>query len=471
MIPYTAKFLSNGAVIDSVGRKNEKYISVYNTADTIYYLKDVTGSVESLNIKTESISSFKAVMPVVNTEVYSVVEWQGNVYAFAGYNAEPFDDTSVLYIQDNTKLVVESYDRSVKATLLSSYTGIRDFLINDDMSYFVIHNTNNISKFSRERNFIYTIAVSSIDNTSNDKIELLSIDYVREYSDQGLREYPIVVGTSLSGTFFGKIDEKTHTIHSTVLIPISRPYYKFGDVRKFNTKLTNYSFLRRTYKKTIPDNTLIFKLKLINIYNNRDVVVAEMPFNVSKFSSGYHHISFRIDAVKGFLCLFVDGKEVNRVSIPAGQYIFQDITQESLGVGATYFYNNVPLFKQLKQNNFYFIDNCKIKQFRIYNKALSDNEIRFLTYNGTDIEDLVVNFPCDQRVGLDQIDRQFTLNVSGHKSNSVNIIIKNSNITNPALQTYIKDVVVEKLKTVLPATTKIVDITFNDIDYTPTLSQ
>ena len=274
------------------------------------------------------------------------------------------------------------------------------------------------------------------------------------------------MGTSISGTFFGKIDEKTQSLSSITILPITRSYFEFGDVRKYNTKLTNYSFLRRTYKKPNPHSTLLFKTKLINIYNNRDIQVIEIPYDVSKFSSGYHHLAFRIDAVKGFLCLFVDGVEVSRVSIPAAQYIFQDITHESLGVGATYFYNNVPLFKQLKQNNFYFIDNCKIKQFKIYDKALSDNEIRFHTYNGISVDDLVVSFPCDQRAGLDQIERQFTLNVSGHKSNSVNIIIKNSTITNPTLQTYIKDAVIEKLKKVLPATTKIADITFQTTDYT-----
>lgn len=471
MIPYTAKFLSNGAITDSTGSKHESYIAAYNTANTIYYLKNTSGSVESLNIKTEEINSFNALMPTPTVEVHSIVEWQNNIYAFAGYNAEPFDETSVLYIENNTKLVVESYDRSTKAILLSSYTGIRDFLINDDLSYFVIHNYNTVSKFSKERNFLYTFTVSSINDSVNDTIELLAIDYVREYAEKGLREYPIVMGTSISGAFFGKINEQTKTLSSVAIIPINIKYYDFGDIKKYNTKLTNYSFLRRTYKKSNSNCTLVFKTKLINIYNNRDIQVVEIPFDVSQFSSGYHHLAFRIDAIKGFLCLFVDGIEVSRESIPAAQYIFQDITQESLGVGATYFYNNIPLFKQLKQNNFYFIDNCKIKQFKIYDKALSDNEIRFHTYNGVSVDDLIVSFPCDQRAGLDQIDRQFTLNVSGHKSNSVNIIIKNSTVTNPTLQTYIKDAVVEKLKKVLPATTKIVDISFINTDYTSTLHQ
>ena len=467
MIPYTAKFLSNGAITDSIGDKKEQYISVYNNVDDIFYLKDTSGRVERLNVKTEQISSFNALMPVVSTEVYSIVEKNGSVYAFAGYNAEIFDENSVLYMT-NTQLVVESFDRTTKATVLSSYTGIRDYLITDDLSYFVIHNYNTITKFTKERNFIYSFKITDIGITENDTLELLSIDFIREYSDVGLRSYPIVMGKSLSGTFFGKIDEQTKTLTDIKLLPFSKTYYPLGDVRRDNLKLTNYTYLRRTYKKPNPNNTFIFKTKLINVYNNRDVRVVEIPFDVSQFVSGYHHIALRVDAVGGFICVFIDGKEIERQPIPPGQYIFQNVTYESLGVGATYFYNNVPLFKQLKQNNFYFIDNCKIKQFKIYDKALTDNEIRFHTYMGSPVQDLIVNFPCDQRNDLDQIDRQFTLNVSGHKSNNVNIIIKNSNITNPTLQTYVKDAVVEKLKKVLPATTKIADITFQNTDYSIT---
>lgn len=467
MIPYTAKFLSNGAVTDSIGSKYINYISAYNNENIIYYLKDIAGRVESLDLKTEEISSFYALLPGDEVAVHSVVEKDGVVYAFEGYNAEPFNETSVLYM-DNTRLVVESYDRTTKATLLSSYTGIRDFLINDDLSYFVIHNYNTVSKFSKERNFLYSFSVSSITETANDKIELLAIDYIREYSSTGLREYPIVMGSSLSGTFFGKVNEQTRSLNDVSLLPFYKTYYELGNDRRINTNLTNYSYLRRTYKRPNHSNTFLFKVKLINIYNNRDVQIVKMPFDVSMLVSGYHHIAFRIDAVGGSLCLFVDGREVSRSLIPAGQYIFQNVTYESLGVGATYFYNNVPLFRQLKQNNFYFIDNCKIKQFKIYDKALSDNEIRFHTYKGEPVSDLVVNFPCDQRNDLDQIERQFTLNVSGHKSNSVNIIIKNSNINNPALQNYIKDAVVEKLKKVLPATTKIADISFQNPNYSLT---
>jgi hypothetical protein len=92
--------------------------------------------------------------------------------------------------------------------------------------------------------------------------------------------------------------------------------------------------------------------------------------------------------------------------------------------------------------------------------ALSDNEINFHVYRGIDMQDLIVSLPCDQRNELDGIERQFKLDTTGNKSNKINLIIKNSQITNSALQNRLKDIISEKLKKVLPITTTINNIEF-----------
>jgi len=61
---------------------------------------------------------------------------------------------------------------------------------------------------------------------------------------------------------------------------------------------------------------------------------------------------------------------------------------------------------------------------------------------------------------LDGIDRQFKLNTTGNKSNKINIIIKNSNITNDYVQQEMKAIILDKLQKVLPST-----VTINEIDF------
>lgn len=468
MIPYTVKVLANGAISDSVGNISDTYISVYNTGTKAYYLRDKKGTVDSYDFKTKELSTFTAQTPILG-DVYSVVEKDDVIYAFSGFKAEPFDSNSVLYVKDNSQLVVERYDRTSTTVLISSQTEIRDFLIDTDLSYYVLYNTNKVAKFSKERILQYSLTVGSISSvglSSADNIEVLNIDKVREYTSTGLQEYPIILGTSNYGAFLGRIDEAHHFISYAKLLSIAKTYTKFEAANKTNSNLTNFSFLRQKY--TPRNNTLDFRLKLVNIYNNIDIQDITVPFDVSEFTAGYHHFAFRVDAVKGAVCLFVDGRLSTQVNIPAGQYIFQDISHESLCVGSTYFYNNIPLFKHLKQNSYYFINNCKMKQFKVYDTALSDTEIKFLTYCGIPVKDLVVSLPCGQRNALDSIERQFTLNTIGGKSNSINIVIKNSAISDTVTQDYIRNVISDRLSKVLPATTKIQNIAFQNADSTLT---
>jgi len=221
--------------------------------------------------------------------------------------------------------------------------------------------------------------------------------------------------------------------------------------------LTNYEFLKRQY----PDkNEFVFKIILQNLYNNKDKITVDIPISKDLFKTESHHFAFRVDGIEGKISAFLDGKEVQTVNIQKGQYVFQDIFDESIDIGNTYFHNNISLHEYLKQSNYYFIKNSKLKQFKMYKKALTNNEIDFHVYNGIKMDDLVVSLPCDQRNELDGIERQFKLDVSGNKSNNINILIKNSNITNPILQNKFKEIISERIKKIVPITTKINNIEF-----------
>lgn len=465
MLPYTSKFYANGTIFDSTGNIQEKYISVYNTPTDVYFLKSVTGETIKLNAATEEETSVTISVANYTLSTFSVVANSKGVYGFRGYKATPFKDEGVLYIEDDKFLVYETYDFSTRSVLLSSGSSIRDFIVDHELNYFVIHGNSKLTKFNKDRIPLYSITanVSSLSSimTSTDTPELLSVDYVREYVNGAVRSYPIVLGRkSSSQLFLAKVDETANQLISAKTVAASGTYYSFGDPRRTNYNLTNYNFLRQKY--SLEGNQVLFKLTLKNVYNSLDITTINMPVDVTQYTTGYHHFAFTIDTVYGTLNLFVDGKLLQTASIPGTDYTFQDIAYESLCVGATYFYNNIPLFKKLKQPDHYLINNCSIKQFRVYDKALTENEVRLLTFNNTKMDDLIVSLPSGQRNELDTIERIFSFNVPGNKSNSINIIIKNSDITNPVIQNQVKDVIVERLKRVLPITTTIKDIVFKN---------
>jgi hypothetical protein len=472
MIPLITKFSSNSVLYDALGEVINTYISISYDKNYIYFLKDTSGNLLEYNTVTEEISSKK----IESSEnIYSVLKYLDVLYGFNGYDAKPFVEDTVLYIKDNNKLVQESYNKVAYVVHLSSSSEIRDFMIDENYNYFVIHNKNKISKFSKDRIKSYTFSVtpevSSIFNSlsvmPNDEIELLKIDYVREYTSSGLSGYPIVLGKIKNGTgnnilapsqmFLGKIDENTQTVYEAAFIPLTGNYYNYGDSKRINYNLTNYEYLKNTYKKK---DELTFKIALRNVYDNRDMTRLEIPISTYLFKSEKHHFAFRMDGINGKVSVFLDGKEIKTVEIQKGRYIIQEIFTDSMNVGRTYFNNNISLSNYLNQPNYYYINNAILKKFKIYNKALTNNQIEFEMLNGTDIQDLVVSLPCDQRNELDGIERQFKLDTTGNKSNKINLIVKNCQITNSILQNRLKDIILEKLKKVLPITTTINNIEF-----------
>ena len=471
------KFYANGAQFDSIGQINVNYKYIYYDKNYIYFLIDTTGLVYKFNTTTEETTVEKAINNSGLT-TNSIIVYNEIIYGFEGETAKIYDSETALYIKDNINLVKARLDGSAsqnfggnnKQFLLKSQTGIIDYLINSDLSYIAIHGNNRVSKFDKTNTLIYTNTIPDIDYC-------MHIDKVHEYTAKGLEEYYVIMGTLSSGgnniilTKFNDTancadcDTTTSSItgyfSNTTTLPIS------SDSRCNSTQtnnpnfvrynLTNYDYLRRTY----PDKVLTFKVKLKNIYNNRDILDVEIPIDKCKYTPGNHHFCLRLDSVAGTITVFVDGKVFKTVNIQPGKYIFQDIIQDSIGVGSTYFYNNIMLSKYLNQKNNYFIDGAKIKQFKLFNKSLTDDQVRFLAFNTIQMGDLIGSVPADQRNAIDSIDRQFKLSVPGNKSNSINIKIKNCNINSPIILDNLKDVIREKLKDVLPVNVNINDITFN----------
>jgi len=472
MIPLITKFNSNSVLYDSLGETSNSYISMFNDKQNIYFLKDNIGTTIKYEINTEQFYNITINKPKYDNIVNSIISYKDEVYGFVGFDIKPFINDSVLYILDNNKLVQESFDREINIVHLSSSTEIRDFILDDEMNYYVIHNKNKISKFSKDRILIYSSTITTDNSVLNalsilpdNKLDILKIDFVREYTNNGLSSYPILLGRVQNNLgdirtgelFLAKFDENIKSITYASLIGLTGEYISYGDSKRINYNLTNYGNLKNWYKQ---NNTLTFKAILKNVYNNKDTLNVEIPVDIQYFTTEAHHFAFILNGLEGNISVFCDGREIQTIDIPKGRYVFQDILGESISVGNTYFYNNITLEKHLKQKNYYYINNCSIKQFRLYNKALTNNEIQFLTYNGIDMKDLIVSLPCDQRNELDGIERQFKLDTTGNKSNKINIIIKNSQVTNPTLQEELKDLIKEKLQKTLPVTTTINNIEF-----------
>jgi hypothetical protein len=169
-----------------------------------------------------------------------------------------------------------------------------------------------------------------------------------------------------------------------------------------------------------------------------------------------------MDSKDGIISIFRDGELIHKEYTPPGRYVFQDVIYESINIGNTYFGNRSSLDKYIDQSGYYFVKNLEIQQFKMYNKSLTDNEVKFLTLNNTKIDDLVISLPTGQRNGIDTIVRQFKLDVGGAKSNKVNLIIKNSGLTSPILQNKMSEIIMSRISKIIPVTTQIMNIEYRN---------
>lgn len=482
-IPTTIKYNANGAIYDSMGNNSTEYIASYSTETAIYFLTSTNGDVTKWDFYSEEETTMKAITGSDNGASYpvkSIVVENGNVYGFRGRSARKFKDNQVLYIEngnlnpkEDSVLTYESFDFKIRSkepsygTTIScgeqlyrsivSKTKIHDFVVDADNNVILIHgsSTPTITKYNSYFKPLYTIKLES-----NQIGSLLAIDLVREYTPTGIKQYPIVLCKSnptLELALF-KVDEQNETITDFKLLGLNlkTACASNATLPKPIYNLTNYAYLKENH----PSKKFSFKFKLTNTQNNRDMLIVNIPVDISMYTTGAHHFVLRLDSKQGNISVFVDGRLYKNVTIPPGTYIFQDISQDGIAVGCTGFYDNVPLFKYLKQNNYYFVDNSYIKQFKLYNSALTDNEIRFLTYNGIQMQDVVLSLPSDQRNEIDQIERTFKLNVPANKSNNINILIKNSQISDPNIQEKLKVIISDRLQQILPANVNINEITF-----------
>jgi hypothetical protein len=498
-----SKFNSSGVLYDALSGEEynldfKNYISVCYNDDYVYFLrKENPGKVLQYDLLTEEV---KLIRYESTSSDKSIVFDKGKIYGFDGYKAKKYDDYGVLYIKNSTDnkpafLAYERFNRSpiyksgantnTVLPLLYSKTQIEDFIIDDDLSYIVLHyvviNKNEIisrkipriSKFNKYRELIYTIDVSSATTTAiqnlsvlpNEEFKGLKLDFVREFTTDGIKKYPILLACREipdRRMFLAKIDEENKDITLAKYIGLSATdldYDGIDNVNKPNYNLTNYDFLRRKYTK---QNVITFKALLVNIYNNRDTSDIEIEVDISKFKTEWHHFAFRLDSVNGKIDVLCDGMLVAEKTFDSGKYIFQDIFSESFNVGNTYMTNNISLDDFINQKGYYYVNNLVMKQFKVYQKYLTNNQVDFLIYNGIKMEDLVVSLPCDQRNHLDGVERQFKFVVPGNKSNYINIHLKNSTIKVPLLKGNVSDMIVQEIQKTIPASTQINNINYRN---------
>ena len=172
------------------------------------------------------------------------------------------------------------------------------------------------------------------------------------------------------------------------------------------------------------DNTLT-----VNIGISSNQYSLAYPLSGLKF--GWHHLGVVFNNEGGYSNFYFDSVNVASVNFDPGVYSFTNLLSSSLsaGLGA----------------------NCQLKDFKIYNRALTDFEIRNHAFLYSNIRDLNWNAPTGQRQITDSFEKFFRFSLPAHKSNRYNIVIENSGVLDTTVQAAIEEQINNLIPNVTPA--------------------
>ena len=341
--------------------------------------------------------------------------------------------------------------------------GVEIYNIKADMynNLWVFYNNNYVAKYDADHNLLFNISLSSfVDQTSTRSLSGHKMfDIIREYKSGAELDHRAVVlhkteQEDLLDVINISLDGDVTFADSVSSTGITAPRMKGQqNISSFN------NINNRTHTK---NNSITFKFRSKNKYNQKDYVDISETFDVSKLTPGWHHLSFGFDAnLKGIGYFYIDGLLARERSVLStselGKYGFTDVLSKFTTVGATQGYNNDLLNKLLKQPGFYHSKNFQIKSLRMYNFNLFRDFMKTLAREHLPQHTMIWNVPSGRRSHLDHVEKFHMHRLPGHKSADFSVELTNTGVSGGAQQV-IQDQLARVITDFTPAITDNVDI-------------
>lgn len=380
-------------------------------------------------------------------------------------------------IQNN---ILYTYDISVSAAIpaVSGTNGQIVEAVNCDRdgNIWVLHNSTNVTKLTPNRDVVFTTTLSSTPTGSS-----RYIDFVYEFGSAGYIGYATIlnqaslgaksINVNLDGTFRSEFSVLTGDLKTgnEIVTTFKTPASSSGNTFYSWKTTTGFDYMRRYQNSTVPK--LDAKIALTNLYNSSTTTAAYSGFNLSYdltgLKRGWHHVGVVLDSELGNYEMYIDSIKVDSITLPAAKFSYSDVFNQPLIVGATPFYNNILLSEAIKQPRQYLATNIQIKDFKVYNTALSyfDLKSHYLVYNK--IDSVEWQIPVGERSYVDTIERVFKHKLPGRKSEMYNVNIRGLDVSDSKLKNELQQVAINEIKGTSPMYTKVNKATWNSNETMP----
>lgn len=358
--------------------------------------------------------------------------------AVGGTNMLYYTKNNNVYAHDMNRVFTTTYNNMSPVITGPYIDNIDNIKVDKNNHIWLFYNNDCVAKFDSEYNSLFNVCVS--DHVKTDSARTLSgekmFDLISQYGEHAVNEH--------HGVVFHK--EQSSELMDVINISTDGDI-TFGNTVTANnittslmteqTDMSNFDTINKMYHTN--SNSLTFKFRTKNKYDQTDFVDVSETFDVSNLARGWHHLSFGFDAnLKGIAYFYIDGLLAREVSIirtsELGKYGFTDVLGKFTTVGATQGYNNELLNRLLKQPGYYHAKNFSIKSLRMYNFNLFRDYIKTLGREHLGDHEMVWNVPSGRRAHLDHVEKFHKHRLPGHKSADFSIDMINTGLSGEAQQ-------------------------------------
>jgi hypothetical protein len=458
---YFRKYNNKNGLVYKIYNDNFKKIYSYDYDNTNCYVlgKDPTsntallfkivldsGEVTQLNTSFTQYSFYFFSVPSSSIVNARTVNYYNNAFYFtAGDKTERIQDK--IYIKTGNGIYRWDIPSSTTYILaFSALNSLQDFNIDLDGNVWILFGNYNFSKYDSSRSFVLSGTLPLTGATSK------NINFSYELEGNTVKEHVYVTSLSTNNSaIVSKLDTNGVLIDTV-------SYKNNGPI---NVDLTQNRYLRTYISENYPDSSLNLKFKLVNAYNALDTQNVNLIYNLTALDPGYHNFAVRFDSYSGIIHFIVDGQIASTASFAPRKYSFSDLIYRPFFFGTSNYSNNISMSQYLYNNSFN-ARGITVKNFYLYNDALNYFDIIFHTRASELIEDVVFDLACGRRNYLDEIERYFKFRIPGNKSALMNIVLRNSGISNLELQNEIEKRIYALLAKTAPAYIKINNIEWSN---------
>jgi len=402
---------------------------------------DVYNSIAVKNIKDKTGFSGKqtwvGLLPGIKPQIMD-----DNVYY---YNKE---QTLQYYNIDNNSITDK-----IRVDVLNDYT------FDNEGHFYVLYDDNQIAVVDQYDTVIQSQNVKLSTLTQNDITYGKNIEIINEWYDGKLLTNYLSIFSLSSNSL--DINIPCYTRMNTLFTDVSSRnmsvVYSSPKVFNFDNRINNYDYLRNNYNS---GETIQATLRLPNIYDVQTYEIVTLTYALSNLSPGYHNFTATLDTTRGLFNFVIDGSNVDSYSFQDAKYSYGTIFDNAFYIGTEPSYGNNKLNENLNDVNYYNYGNFKIKDFYIYSVPLYLYDIANIIRSYYTIQDINFQLPCGKRNYVENIDKLFKFKLPGRKSNLFNVKILDTGITENSIQSDINNNIIEQIKTVIPANTRL-----NKIDW------